>query len=113
MLKDGRCFLVQDLVTALPLANGHGNITSHFGESSEYIVVIGFLVVGGAHATLMFICSSPLTHSPPATSGDTKTDHMYHPVAIGCCNAYIRGKHHNLIEISFSAYTYNIASLSI
>ncbi|CAK1547529.1 unnamed protein product [Leptosia nina] len=54
---------VQDLVTALPLANGHGNITSHFGESSEYYVVIGFLVVGGAHATLMFICSSPLTHS--------------------------------------------------
>ncbi|KAI8424705.1 hypothetical protein MSG28_006660 [Choristoneura fumiferana] len=28
---------VQDLVTALPLANGHGNITSHFGESSVYI----------------------------------------------------------------------------
>ncbi|OWR40869.1 RNA-binding protein Nova-1 [Danaus plexippus plexippus] len=26
---------VQDLVTALPLANGHGNITSHFGESSH------------------------------------------------------------------------------
>ncbi|CAH2238127.1 jg22055 [Pararge aegeria aegeria] len=26
---------VQDLVTALPLANGHSNITSHFGESSE------------------------------------------------------------------------------
>ncbi|KOB65453.1 RNA-binding protein [Operophtera brumata] len=23
---------VQDLVTALPLANGHGTITSHFGE---------------------------------------------------------------------------------
>ncbi|CAB3248619.1 unnamed protein product [Arctia plantaginis] len=25
---------VQDLVTALPLANGHANITSHFGEST-------------------------------------------------------------------------------
>lgn len=37
MLKESRCFLVQDLVTALPLANGHGNITSHFGESSVYI----------------------------------------------------------------------------
>jgi hypothetical protein len=36
MLKESRCFLVQDLVTALPLANGHGNITSHFGESSVY-----------------------------------------------------------------------------
>lgn len=34
MLKESRYFLVQDLVTALPLANGHGNITSHFGESS-------------------------------------------------------------------------------
>lgn len=33
MLKVSRCFLVQDLVTALPLANGHG-IASHFGESS-------------------------------------------------------------------------------
>ncbi|CAH2044884.1 unnamed protein product, partial [Iphiclides podalirius] len=45
---------VQDLVTALPLANGHGNITSHFGESSACTFVsllIGFVVVGGAHAS--------------------------------------------------------------
>ncbi|KPI92133.1 hypothetical protein RR46_13354 [Papilio xuthus] len=43
---------VQDLVTALPLANGHGNITSHFGESSActfVLLLIGFVVVGGAH----------------------------------------------------------------
>lgn len=32
MFKESGCFLVQDLVTALPLANGHGTITSHFGE---------------------------------------------------------------------------------
>ncbi|GBP49866.1 hypothetical protein EVAR_83815_1 [Eumeta japonica] len=30
MLNRDRCVLVQDLVTALPLANGHGNVSSHF-----------------------------------------------------------------------------------
>lgn len=47
MLKDSGCFLVQDLVTALPLANGHGSITSHFGESvrQTHLILIGFVVV--------------------------------------------------------------------
>lgn len=47
MLKESGCFLVQDLVTALPLANGHGTITSHFGELVRQCIrsLIGFMVV--------------------------------------------------------------------
>lgn len=46
MLKTRGCFLVQDLVTALPLANGHGSLASHFGESNvNASYTIGFVVV--------------------------------------------------------------------
>ncbi|KAL4707340.1 hypothetical protein ACJJTC_005269 [Scirpophaga incertulas] len=39
---------VQDLVTALPLANGHGNITSHFVEPTYHFKVLVPSMVAGA-----------------------------------------------------------------
>lgn len=84
MLNESRCFLVQDLVTALPLANGHGNITSHFGESSfvQYCSLLnshGFVVVvarmpprARAHAHLLMLTAHsadlPLVSQEPSAA---------------------------------------------
>lgn len=66
MLKESRYFLVQDLVTALPLANGHGNITSHFGESSvNTFAPHGFVVVVSRMLARTLTRSAADAHAQP------------------------------------------------